>query len=89
MGSVLSLFVLLWIALQFTVVQNWLIHKVTSKLSKDLQTRIEIKHVDFSLFNKMHLQGVLVEDRQKDTILSAGELSVNINDWFFVKDILI
>ncbi|TXH20207.1 MAG: hypothetical protein E6Q95_06205 [Chitinophagaceae bacterium] len=86
MGSVLSLFVLLWIALQFTVVQNWLIHKVTSKLSKDLQTKIEIKHVDFSLFNKMHLQGVLVEDRQKDTILSAGELSVNINDWFFVKD---
>lgn len=33
----------------------------------------------------MHLQGVLVEDRQKDTILSAGEVIVNITDWFFLK----
>ncbi|MBZ4187757.1 translocation/assembly module TamB domain-containing protein [Niabella beijingensis] len=66
-------------------VQNWLISKVTKRLSKDLQTRIDIRHVDFSLFNKMHLQGVLVEDRQKDTILSAGEITVNITDWFFIK----
>lgn len=66
-------------------VQNWLIGKVTKRLSKDLQTRIDIRHVDFSLFNKMHLQGVLVEDRKKDTILSAGEITVNITDWFFLK----
>ena len=33
----------------------------------------------------MHLQGVLVEDRKKDTILSAGEITVNITDWFFLK----
>lgn len=33
----------------------------------------------------MHLKGVLLEDRQKDTILSAGEVSVNITDWFFLK----
>lgn len=33
----------------------------------------------------MHLQGVLVEDRQKDTILSAGEVTVRLTDWFFFK----
>lgn len=41
--------------------------------------------MDFSFFDKMHLLGVLVEDRQKDTILSAGEMTVNITDWFFLK----
>ena len=33
----------------------------------------------------MHLQGVLIEDRQRDTILSAGAVTVNITDWFFLK----
>ncbi|MFV0605007.1 MAG: hypothetical protein ACK5NK_04105 [Niabella sp.] len=71
--------------IQLPPVQNWIIGKVTAKLSRDLQTKIEIDRVDFSLFNKMHLKGVLLEDRQKDTILSAGELTVNITDWFFLK----
>lgn len=34
----------------------------------------------------MHLQGVLVEDQKKDTILSAGEVRVRITDWFFFKN---
>jgi hypothetical protein len=34
----------------------------------------------------MHLQGVLIEDQKKDTILSAGEVRVRITDWFFFKD---
>jgi len=33
----------------------------------------------------MHLKGVLVEDRHKDTILSAGDVVVNVNDWFFLR----
>ena len=33
----------------------------------------------------MHLQGLLIEDRQKDTLLYAGEASVRITDWFFIK----
>ena len=86
LGSVIALVITVWLLIQLPGVQNWLIDKVTSRLSKDLQTKIEIDRVDFSLFNKMKLKGVLVEDRQKDTILSAGEISVNITDWFFLKN---
>ncbi len=66
--------------------QNWLAQRVTTKLSKDLQSRIEIKHVEFGLFNKMNLEGVLVEDRKRDTLLYAGIVQVRITDWFFFKD---
>lgn len=65
--------------------QQWIINKVTGKLSRDLQTNIRISHVDFSLFDKMHLQGVLLEDRTGDTLLYAGDLRVKITDWFFLK----
>ena len=75
----------IWLLIQTVPVQNWIIGKVTGRLSKDLQTKVEIKKVNFSLFDKMHLQGVLLEDRKKDTILSAGEIVVNVTDWFFFK----
>lgn len=84
-ASMIVLLVATWMLIQLPSVQNWLVQKVTAHLSKDLQAHIEIGHVDFSLFNKMNLQKVLVEDKQKDTILSAGEISVNITDWFFFK----
>lgn len=32
------------------------------------------------------MEGVLMEDRSKDTLLYAGTLKVNITDWFFFKD---
>ncbi|MBI3138451.1 MAG: translocation/assembly module TamB domain-containing protein [Sphingobacteriales bacterium] len=65
--------------------QNWIVKQVSNRLSKDLQTHISIKHVDFSLFDRMHLEGILVEDRKGDTLLYAGDLKVKITDWFFFK----
>jgi len=82
----IALILLAWVAIQTTPVQNWLVHKVTKRLSKDLNTTVEIKHVDFALFNKMVLEGTLVKDRQQDTLLYAGAVKVNITDWFFFKD---
>jgi len=66
--------------------QNIIVTQVTNRLSRDLKSKISIKHVSFSLFNKMNLEGVMVEDQQKDTLLSAGKMQVRITDWFFFKD---
>ncbi|HYC27800.1 MAG TPA: AsmA family protein, partial [Chitinophagaceae bacterium] len=84
--GILLLIVFLWLAIQTTPVQNWLASKITSKLSKDLNTTIRIKKVDFALFNRMLLKGTLVQDRNKDTLLYAGTAEVRITDWFFFKD---
>lgn len=80
------LLVLCWVALHIPVVQNWIIKKVAADLSSKLNTRISIKHIDFSLFNKMEMEGLLVEDQKRDTLLYAGKATVNITDWFFFKD---
>ena len=75
------------ILINTTPVQNWLVKAVTHRLSKDLDTKVSIKHVNFALFNKMNLEGVYIQDQnKKDTLLYAGKLSVNITDWFFFKD---
>lgn len=66
--------------------QNWLAGQVTKKLSRELQSRISIKHVDIGFFNYLNLEGVLVEDQRNDTLLAAGLVQVRITDWFFFKD---
>ncbi|MBX2925981.1 MAG: translocation/assembly module TamB domain-containing protein [Chitinophagaceae bacterium] len=74
------------ILINTTPVQNWLVSAVTGKLSKDLNTKVSIRHVNFSLFNKMNLEEVYIEDLNKDTLLNAGRITVNVTDWFFFKD---
>ena len=80
------LFGSLWGLIQITPVQNWLVSKVTNSLSKNLKTKVSIKHIELSFFNKMSLEGLLLEDRKHDTLVYAGAAKVKITDWFFFKD---
>jgi hypothetical protein len=78
--------VFLWAIIHTRPVQNWLLARVTTTLSKNLNARISIRDIDFSFFNKMKLNEVLVKDRKGDTLLFSGQVRVNITDWFFFKD---
>lgn len=84
--SLLFLIIAVWVFIQTPYGQNWIIGQITGRLAKDLHVKIEIKHVDFSLFNKMNMEGVYVEDQKHDTLLYASELNVRVTDWFFLKD---
>jgi hypothetical protein len=84
--AILLLLVLLWAFVQTDWGQNWLARQVTGRLSKDLQTKISIKHISVGFFNRLELDGVYVEDQKKDTLLYAGAVNVRITDWFFLKD---
>ncbi len=77
---------LAWIAIHIPFVQNWIVKEVAASFSKKLHTKVTIKHVDFALFDKMELQGLLIEDQHRDTLLYAGTANVNITDWFFFKE---
>lgn len=82
----ISVLLLLYIAIQTDMVQNALVRYATGKLSAALGTEVSIKKVSVSFFSKLSMDGTLVKDQQKDTILYAGSLKLNITDWFFLKD---
>ncbi len=84
--GVLVLILVLWMLLQTSFFQNFIIHRVAKTLSKNLKTKVSIRHVDLELFDKMSLQGLLVLDHKKDTLLYAGAARVSITDWFFFKE---
>ncbi|HWR32069.1 MAG TPA: hypothetical protein VN451_00975, partial [Chitinophagaceae bacterium] len=83
--SLLFLIVATYIFIQTPFGQNWIAGQVTKRLSRDLHTKVTVKHVDFSLFNRMHLEGLMIEDRKGDTLLYAGDMKVRITDFFFLR----
>ena len=83
---ILLLIVAAFIFIETPAGQNWLAKKVTKKFSKELNTKISFKHISFSLFNKLNLEDLLLEDQHRDTLLFAGNLQARITDWFFLKD---
>lgn len=66
--------------------QNVIARQVAVRLSKTLKTRISVRHVSFSLLNRMNIEGLLIEDQKKDTLVFAGLAQVRITDWFIFKD---
>jgi hypothetical protein len=69
---------MIWAFLQTDWGQNWLAREVTGRLSKDLQTKISINRVSIGFFNRMDLEGVYLEDQNRDTLLYAGTVKVRI-----------
>lgn len=81
--GIVLLFLLLYLILQMPAVQNWLIRKITTYLSEELHTRVEIRNVNISFFDNLVLEGFYVEDLKGDTLLYAGELTAGLNSNIF------
>ena len=75
----LVFFVLLWILLQNGTVQNFLTSKITTFLSKELNTNVAIKRLDIDFFDKLVLEGFFLQDQQGDTLLYAKSLKADFN----------
>ncbi|MBC7650664.1 MAG: translocation/assembly module TamB domain-containing protein, partial [Deinococcales bacterium] len=83
---IIAFILVIVIAIQTSIVQNWAVGFATKKLSKSLNTEVRIKKVGFSLFDKVNFEGILIRDKQKDTLLYAQQMRIRITDWFFLKD---
>lgn len=76
---------MLVISINLSPIQDFLAKKATAELSKQLKTKVTVDHVRVDFLNHFLVSGVYVEDHHQDTLLYAGELSVRITDWFFLK----
>jgi translocation and assembly module TamB len=73
------LIVALFLLILTPPVQSFIRKKATNYLEKKLDTRVEIGRMFITLSGKIALDDIYIEDRQKDTLLSIGELRVNMS----------
>jgi len=72
------LFIIIAALIQIPAIQNKTIHYATSFISSKTHTRVEIKNISISFPKSIVLEGVFLEDTQKDTLLFAGKAKINI-----------
>lgn len=73
------------VALRIPSVQLTVAKQSAAYLSKLLKTKVQVKGFSFHFLDKMSLDGVYVEDLNKDTLLYLGHLELKITDWFVFK----
>jgi hypothetical protein len=61
-------------------VQTAIVGKISGKLSKQLQTAINIKSVNISFFNRVRLNGIYIEDADNDTLIYVSHLDAFIGN---------
>jgi len=82
-GLFIILMLFITILFRFEGPQNWAVDKLTEKLSKDLDAKVELDHINFKIFDQLVLDSFYVEDYDGDTLLFSEKLVVNFNSSLF------
>jgi hypothetical protein len=78
---ILGIFILLLILIQTPPVQNFLRGKAQTWLRNKLKTRVDIGKVYIGFPKKVVLEGIYLEDLQKDTLFYGGRIKVDLDMW--------
>ena len=60
-------------------VQNYIVHQLSETFSKKLDARLEVKSAYYTLFNKLVLEDVYLEDQSGDSLLYSKRLTGHLN----------
>ncbi|WP_026706515.1 translocation/assembly module TamB domain-containing protein [Flavobacterium soli] len=78
-GIIIILLLILLIAIQIPAVQNLIKDEAVSYLEGKIKTKVVVDNLEISFPKKVLLEGVYLEDQNKDTLLYGKKLAVNIN----------
>ncbi|RYU87285.1 translocation/assembly module TamB [Mucilaginibacter terrigena] len=84
---ILLLVSILLLLFQYKPVQTWAAKKATAYLSKELNTRVDIKSLYIKPFSSVVLEGLYILDKQQDTLLSTPKLSVELSGFSIFNSI--
>ena len=78
----------IWLTIQHSKVQTWIVGKTTELLEHKLGTKVYIEKFDFRLFNRVLLRNVYVEDHNSDTLLRAQTITASLLGYSSTKNSL-
>ncbi|HEX5169011.1 MAG TPA: translocation/assembly module TamB domain-containing protein, partial [Cyclobacteriaceae bacterium] len=71
--------VLLVALIQVPAIQQMIKQKLIASVSDRIKTPVSLEHVSLTIPKKVVLEGIYLEDQKKDTLLSAGKISLDID----------
>lgn len=84
----LIILILLLFAIRSSPFQTYLAKRVTAYLSDEMKAKIDIEKVDIISFDYIALDGIFIEDLQKDTLADIKSVYVTIGSLFLDEKII-
>ena len=73
--GILGLHIGIYVLLNIPVVQGKMASIISSELRKILNTEVSVGHIELGLFNRLHVENVLLDDLQGEEMLNVHRLS--------------
>ena len=74
----IGILLLLLLLLRLPFIQTFIVGKISKALSTKMQTTLTLERVNINFIDHVSLEGIYLEDQNKDTLLYAGNLEVDI-----------
>lgn len=78
-GILILLILVVFIAIQIPIVQNFAKDQAVSYLESKIKTKVVIDNFELGFPKKFLLEGVYLENQQRDTLLYGKKIAVNLN----------
>jgi hypothetical protein len=69
---------ILYPLLQFPALQTFLVNRISSHLSKEINSTISVGKIEYRFFNKLAINDILIKDQHNDTLLYTQKIIAGI-----------
>jgi hypothetical protein len=77
-GVIILFPTVLYLVLQITEVQTYLVKRITNHFSNEIKSTISVSKIEFRFFNKLILNDILIKDKNNDTLLYTQKVTSGI-----------
>ena len=85
LGVFIMLPTVLYLLLQTSSVQTFLVKRITSHFSNQIKSTISIGSIEYRFFNKLSISDLLIKDRNNDTLIYSWKVMLGIKRLDFKK----
>ena len=84
-GVIIMLPTVLYLLLQTSSVQTFMVKRITSHFSNQIKSTISIGSIEYRFFNKLSISDLLIKDRNNDTLIYSWKVMLGLKRLDFKK----
>jgi len=75
-GVIIMLPTILYLILQISEVQTFLVKRITDHFSNEIKSTISVGRIEYKFFNKLAINDILIKDKNNDTLIYSQNATV-------------
>lgn len=73
-GIIIMLLTSLYLVLQISVVQTFLVKRITNHFSNEIKSTISVGNIEYKFFNRLVINDILIKDQNNDTLIYSQKV---------------